>query len=366
MMTTKAVGLYVHIPFCVRKCNYCDFCSRPPTASDFDRYFERLEKELLLYRRSPKILIDSIFVGGGTPSLLPHGYFTRLFDLIKNTFDIDPMAEITTEINPGTLTREKAEEYKSVGINRVSVGLQTVHENELKKLGRIHSYSDFLTSYNLLREVGFANISVDLMYGIPGQTAESLAKTLATVTALNPDHISLYGLIVEPGTPFGDACDTLPLPTEDEECDMYYMAADYLARHGYTHYEISNYARDGYECRHNLKYWHNEEYIGIGAAAHSFFEGRRYGNSRDLFAITPDGDADDVSTPQEYVMMHLRLREGFSLTEYRERYGTDFLEGRKEVISRLATAGLLTVAQDRLSLTECGFYVSNGILAEIL
>ncbi|MBR5449436.1 MAG: radical SAM family heme chaperone HemW [Clostridia bacterium] len=366
MMTTKAVGLYVHIPFCVRKCNYCDFCSKAPTATDFDRYFERLETELSRYLRSPKIRVDSIFVGGGTPSILPRGYFTRLFEMIKNTFEIDGTAEITTEINPGTLTREKAEEYRTVGINRVSIGLQSVHENELKILGRIHGYDDFLASYNLLREVGFDNISVDLMYGIPAQTKDSFKKTLDTVTSLNPTHISLYGLIIEPGTPFGDACDSLLLPTEDEECDMYYMAAEYLARLGYTHYEISNYARPGFECRHNLKYWHAEEYIGIGAAAHSFFEGRRYGNSRALFDITPDADADDISTPAEYVMMRLRLREGFSLSEYKRLYGIDFLNGKSDTVSTLAAHGLLITDGDRICLTEAGFYVSNSIIAELL
>ena len=173
-------------------------------------------------------------------------------------------------------------------------------------------------------------------------------------------------MIVEPGTPFGDACDTLPLPTEDEECDMYYMAAEYLADLGYIHYEISNYAMTGYECRHNLKYWHTDEYIGIGAAAHSFFEGGRYGNSRTLFDITPDADADDISTPDEYVMKRLRLREGFSLTEYKDRYGIDFLDGRAGVISELARHGLLTINGDRISLTEAGFYVSNSILTRLL
>ena len=365
-MTTKAVGLYIHIPFCVRKCNYCDFCSKPPTETDFDRYFTRLEGEFSSYRHEPKIRVDSIFIGGGTPSLLPHGYFTRLFRLIEESFSICEDTEITTEINPGTLTMEKALEYKSVGINRISIGLQSIHENELKKLGRIHTYQDFLDSYRLLRDVGFENISCDLMYGIPEQTRDSLTETLVAVTSLAPEHISLYGLIVEEGTPFGNQRESLMLPGEDAECDMYYMALDYLSSRGYCHYEISNYAREGYECRHNLKYWRNEEYIGIGAAAHSFMDGKRYGNSRDLFTVTPDPDAYDLTGPDEYVMMHLRLKEGFLLDEYFALFGRSFTDGREDRLSLFERHGLLTLVDGRLALTDRGLYVSNSILADLL
>lgn len=362
----RPVGLYIHIPFCVRKCNYCDFCSKSPVSGDFDRYFERLEQEFSAYRRTPKISVDSIFIGGGTPSLLPPGYFTRLFDLIRITFDISSDAEITTEINPGTLTEQRALEYKAVGINRTSIGLQSIHENELKKLGRIHSFDDFLSSYNLLSRLGFDNISVDLMYGIPDQTIESLEKTISCVTSLHPRHISLYGLIIEDGTPFGKSWQSLALPTEDEECDMYYRACDLLRGVGYGHYEISNYAIPGYECRHNLKYWNTDEYIGIGAAAHSFFEGKRYGNTRDIFDPIRDPNADDESGADEYVMMRLRLSDGLSLSEYRKKFGVDFLVGRSEKLSLFFDHGLLTFDDEWVKFTERGFYVSNSILSEIL
>lgn len=362
----KPVGLYIHIPFCVKKCNYCDFCSKSPTDNDFDKYLLRLEKEISEYNRTPKIKVDTVFVGGGTPSILPVGYFTRLFALVRNTFDLDEKSEITAEINPGTLTLEKAREYKSVGVNRVSLGLQSIHENELKKLGRIHSFADFVASYNLLREVGFDSISVDLMYGIPDQTAKSLNETLFEVVALNPEHISLYGLIVEEGTPFGNAWKSLALPTEDEECDMYHLACDYLRRAGYKHYEISNYAKTGFECRHNLKYWNTDEYIGIGAAAHSFFEGRRYGNTRDLFDISLDPNANDESGADEYIMMRLRLADGLSPSAFYTKFGFDFLTGREALLEKFSRHGLLTADGDRISLTERGFYVSNSIIAELL
>ncbi len=360
------IGLYIHIPFCVRKCNYCDFCSKPPTGNDFDKYFSRLKSEFREYKRTPKIRVNTVFIGGGTPSLLPVGYFTRLFDLVRDSFDLCPDCEITTEINPGTLTRERAIEYKALGISRISIGLQSIHENELKRLGRIHSYDDFLASFSLLSELGFDNISVDLMYGIPEQTSESLTKTLSAVTSLNPSHISLYGLIIEDGTEFGREWKGLPLPTEDEECDMYYLACERLRDAGYSHYEISNYAKTGFECRHNLKYWNTDEYIGIGATAHSFFEGKRYGNTRDLFEIVRDPAANDESSYDEYVMMRLRLSEGISLSEFKRKFGFDFTDGRDKILSELENHGLLTLNGDRLALTEHGFYVSNSILTEIL
>ena len=363
---SRPVGLYIHIPFCVKKCNYCDFCSKAPVSSDFDRYFDRLSDELSVYRRTPKISVDTVFIGGGTPSLLPVGYFTRLFKTVHEVFDIKADAEITTEINPGTLTRQKALEYRSVGINRASLGLQSIHENELKSLGRIHSFDDFLSAYGILRDVGFDNISVDLMYGIPEQTQKSLEKTLDTVIGLAPEHISLYGLIIEEDTPFGRTWQSLQIPTEDEECDMYYLACDRLGRAGYSHYEISNYHRDGHACRHNLKYWNTDEYIGIGAAAHSFFEGKRFGNTRDLFDIIRDPNADDESGADEYVMMRLRLSAGLSLSEYRERFGTDFLSDRGEKLSILRSCGLVELDGERLYLTERGFYVSNSIITELI
>ena len=363
---TAPLGLYVHIPFCVRKCAYCDFCSQPPTGDITDRYFARLARELGGYKREPKIPVDTLFIGGGTPSVLPDGYTARLYKMLADTFDLSPLAEFTVEVNPGTLTLAMALEYKSIGVNRISLGLQSIHENELKKLGRIHTFEEAREAVSLIRSVGIDNVSLDLMYGIPEQTVASFDRTLDAVIDLAPSHISVYGLIIEEGTPFATD-ENLALPNEDTECDMYDLACEKLSRAGYRHYEISNYAKEGCECRHNLKYWHAEEYIGIGAAAHSFFNGVRFGNSRDLLEILRDGTyEDDGDRAYEYVMMHLRLIDGFSLSDFKSRFGYDFYDAYDELIGQYLEMGLMRLDGDRLSLTERGFYVSNTLLVSFL
>ncbi len=372
MMTTK--GLYIHIPFCKRKCAYCDFCS----SSDHDdkaisRYIDAVIAEAAEYRREQRIPIDTLYVGGGTPSLLSPSQLEKLLTGVFKYFDLQPNAECTIEINPGTLTKEKARGYKALGFNRASVGLQSIHENELKKLGRIHEFDDFLRSYELLRQAGFDNISVDLMYGIPEQTRESFSAMLDAVLDLSPEHLSVYGLIVEEGTPFFLERDRLPLPDEDAESDMYYLAHERLTSRSFAHYEISNYAREGYRSRHNLKYWRAEEYIGLGLSAYSYFEGRRYGSGRDMMAYLnggymceDDGEVGPEQAAYEYAMMRLRLSEGISLSEYKSRFGRCFTEGREAQLLEYSRLGLLVLSGDRLFLTPRGFYVSNHILVNIL
>ena len=371
-MTTK--GLYIHIPFCKRKCAYCDFCS----SADFDgelteRYIRAVLAEAAEYGRDEKIPIDTLYLGGGTPSLLSLSQLEMLLAGLDKYFDILPDAERTIEVNPGTMTESKARGYKALGFNRVSVGLQSVHENELKKLGRIHTFGDFLHSYAILRHAGFDNISIDLMYGIPEQTRDSFSSTLDTVLSLFPEHISVYGLIVEEGTPFFEQRDMLPLPDEDAECDMYYLAHGKLTSHGYSHYEISNYAQDGHKSRHNLKYWRAEEYIGLGLSAYSYFEGRRYGNGRDMssyldgcYMSEDDGAVDNEQAAYEYTMMHLRLSEGIFLSDYEHRFGQKFTDGREQKIEEYIRLGLMDISDGRLFLTHRGFYVSNHILVNIL
>ncbi len=367
-MTIKPRGLYIHIPFCVRKCGYCDFCSVPPADGMIDGYIDRLRSEISAYRREDRIAIDTVYVGGGTPSLLTPKDMGEILDSVRRAFDISALTELTVEVNPGTLTREKALAYRQLGVNRISMGLQSIHDNELKSLGRIHSYNDFLDSYRLLRDVGFDNINLDLMYGIPNQTAESFVKTLRTVTSLSPEHISVYGLIIEDGTRFCEMRDSLILPDEDTECEMYYNACDILRASGYSHYEISNYARPGYESRHNLKYWRADEYIGVGAAAYSYFEGMRYGNTRSIDRSEVEYSEALTATDAmyEYAMMRLRLSEGISLSDYRARFGVDFLSFRAGIVDEYVAHGLMKLDGDRLALTERGFYVSNSILVNIL
>ncbi len=373
-MSHKPLGIYVHIPFCVRKCNYCDFCSFPNISGEVRaRYIDRLCKEISSYKRETRLTADTVFFGGGTPSLLSTDELSAILSAIRDTFILSPDTELTLEVNPGTVSADKLLALKNAGVNRISFGLQSIHENELKKLGRIHSYSDFLTAYSDARAAGFDNISVDLMYGIPEQTEISFKETLLAVLALAPEHLSVYGLIIEEGTPFYDGRSELELPTEDAECDMYISACATLAEHGYLHYEISNYASgDGYVSRHNLKYWRDEEYLGFGAAAYSYFEGRRFGNSRSIdeyITSSAPAECDILSvddTAYEYAMLALRTSYGFSLYEYKERFGSDFMIGREALIKKYSDAGLLLTEDGRIRFTERGFYVSNSLLCELL
>ena len=373
-MTTKPIGLYVHIPFCVRKCNYCDFCSFPvDSIPEKAEYLAALCREIESYR-DREIHIDSIFFGGGTPSLLTPEEMEGVVLSIKKSFVLSSDIEFTVEANPKTLDEKKLLALVRLGVNRLSIGLQSIHENEQKILGRIHNYDDFAEMYTLARRCGIENVNVDLMYGIPEQTMDSFAKTLSSVAELSPEHISLYGLILEEGTPFYERQDGLSLPSEDAECDMYYYAGEFLHKKGYSHYEISNYAKAGRECRHNLKYWRDEEYIGVGPSAYSYFEGKRFGNTRDLREYI-DGNCakydseeiiDKVDEAYEFVMLGLRLAEGFSLDEYKRKFGIDFEAGREEILEKFAKEGYLTKEDGRLSLTERGFYVSNTIINELI
>ena len=373
-MTTN-IGLYIHIPFCIRKCKYCDFASFSNLNKDTrTRYIDRLCEEIESYRDAKKVGVDTVFFGGGTPSLLSPDELSRIINTVRSVFDISANAEITMEMNPGTITEDKVRAYAAAGINRVSVGCQSFNENELKMLGRIHNSKEIYEAVKAVKAAGITNVSLDLMYGIPEQTADSFEHTIRSALSLEVDHLSVYGLILEEGTPFFEARNSLPLPNEDEECDMYALASRILGEHGFSHYEISNYSKPGFECRHNLKYWRDEEYIGVGLAAYSYYGKKRYGNTASLdeyisddYAkyrygenITPDGEA------FEYVMMRLRLSEGFSLSDYRARFGRDFLDGRADTVARYNSLGYLDVSADRISLTERGFYISNTILSDLL
>ncbi len=372
MMTTKPVGLYLHTPFCVRKCNYCDFCSFPEesvSSSQRAEYIDTLVAEITGYKREPKIAVDTVFFGGGTPSLLAPSEIERIFAAIGEAFEITPDAEITIEANPKTLSRGKLELYRNLGINRLSIGLQSIHKNEQKSLGRVHNYTDFIDNFKLARASGFDNISVDLMYGIPEQTIASFTETLDAVIALSPEHVSAYGLIIEEGTPFFKMKESLPIPTEDAECDMYRLASEKLSAAGYSHYEISNYARAGRESRHNLHYWRLDEYIGVGVAAHSFFDGRRYSNPDSLSEYTADARiyAEDVDDREfEYAMLAFRLADGLSLSDFETKFSHAFTDDREELIARYVDLGYMRRDGDRLALTDSGMYVSNAILSELL
>lgn len=369
------LGLYIHIPFCKQKCNYCDFCSFPGIDKETRRrYLAALEEEIRSCAETAKgRTADSVFLGGGTPSLLTPRELCRLFTVLRESFDISPDAEITAEMNPGTVDRELIASFCEAGGNRVSLGLQSVHEAELRFLGRIHTYRDFLAAYRTVTDGGIDNVGVDLMYAFPTQTEASFRETLTEVIALAPAHISAYALIVEEGTPFGDRRASLVMPSEEEELLMYDAARSLLSAAGYRHYEVSNYAKPGFESRHNLRYWQDREYLGFGLAAHSYFEGVRSFNTSRMAEYLADRRAfagahalREEEVAFEYAMLALRTADGIDLAAYESRFGRSFLSGKEPLVSRLEAAGYLTLSDGRLAFTERGFYVGNSLSAELL
>ena len=373
-MKTDALSLYVHIPFCVKKCNYCDFCSfSEVNVKDRRVYIDGLLRELSEYKKQPKLSLATVFFGGGTPSLLTASEFEEITEKIREVFDLKAECEFTVESNPKTLTREKLVTYKRCGVNRLSIGLQSIHENELKILGRIHSFNDFLESFSIAREVGIENINVDIMYSIPAQTPNSFRETLGAVMALSPEHISAYSLILEEGTPLFLKKDSLSFPTVEEECLMYDTLCELMAGSDYLHYEISNYAKSGFECRHNLVYWRAKEYIGVGLAAHSYLCGVRFSNTEILSEYLTENykeyrteeKIDKDARGEEHVMLALRTSEGIDILRYRELFDKDFLDGKEKILKQLTDSGLAVLTDTRFALTEKGFYVSNEIICNL-
>lgn len=363
----KSLRIYIHIPFCVRKCHYCDFLSAAWGTKIQDAYVEVLlreiteKKDLLLERK-----ISSVFIGGGTPSILEAKQILRILEQIKKYTDFEQEAEITIECNPGTVTKEKLQFYKEAGINRISFGLQSAQNEELKLLGRVHSWEDFLESYDLARTCGFSNMNIDLMSGLPGQTLERWEDTLKKVLLLEPEHISAYSLILEEGTPFfekyGNHLELLP--EEEEERKMYDRTQELLEQAGLERYEISNYARKGYACRHNLAYWEREEYLGLGLGAASLIENIRYSNQSDMnqyllgnYSGTKE-PLTDQAVMEEHFFLGLRKIQGVSIAPYEGVYD--------QVIEGLCHQGLLERTEDVIRLTKQGIDVSNYVMAEFL
>ena len=368
----KELEIYIHIPFCVQKCAYCDFLSAPADEAVRERYIDALKEEIRQQKSfGSEYKVISIFIGGGTPSILEGAQIAEILKEIRNYFAVEADAEITIECNPGTLSEDKLSCYKKSGINRLSLGLQSADNQELKLLGRIHTYEEFLESFSLARKVGFGNLNVDLMSALPGQTKESWQETLRQVIALNPEHISAYSLIIEEGTPFYERYkpggrEEYLLPDEDMERQMYYDTRDILGAAGYERYEISNYAKPGFECRHNLGYWERREYLGLGLGASSLIKGIRYQNHKKLSAyLRGDYTHEEVQKltrkeeQEETMFLGLRKAEGILLTE-------ELLEVYKETLQRLQQKGLLLWEGGRVRLTDLGIDVSNYALAEFL
>ena len=379
----KTRGLYIHIPFCAKKCGYCDFTSLVGNGTQIDDYLSYLDKEFSLYKAGNLIDdIETIFIGGGTPSILSAGQLERLFSIIGENVDLSKLREYTMESNPGSLTRDKLELMKAGGLNRLSIGLQASQDHLLKFLERIHTYEEFLESYRLARLVGFDNINIDLMFAFQGQTLEDWRETLERVVSLEPDHISAYSLIIEEGTKFFNMYEDGSLTDydEDEYVQMYRYTIDYLADKGYGQYEISNFAKQDKECRHNLIYWDDREYYGLGLGSSGYLGGKRYTNYKNMFNYYKKLDAGErpiafeetISNREklnEYLILGLRKIEGISRTKYLDRLkkiDEDKYKENIEIINSYIESGHIILEGDHIRLSQTGLEISDTISLDLL
>lgn len=371
--------LYLHIPFCVKKCAYCDFLSFPSGQEIQRQYAKRLMEDIdCMGKEYGDIPVDTIFIGGGTPSVPESRLIVDLMEHVNRAFQISDGAEISMEANPGTVTREKLKEYRRAGINRISFGLQSANDRELKLLGRIHTWAEFLESFALARECGFTNLNIDLMSALPGQTCESWKDTLKRVTDLEPEHISAYSLIIEEGTPFGEKYGSEEgrklLPDEDSEREMYHETKRFLRECGYERYEISNYAKPGWECRHNIGYWTGVPYLGLGLGASSYMNGSRFAVSSDMqqYLEEKPGTFTDVEKltkkdmEEEFFYVGLRMTAGVSLSEFERRFGMSAEEVYPGLMETFVEEKAAEFRGDRFVLTDYGLDVSNYIMAQFL
>jgi oxygen-independent coproporphyrinogen-3 oxidase len=374
----EKLSIYIHVPFCVRKCEYCDFYSLCDLSLRED-YVEALIAQIKDFRPAAKNkLVDTIYFGGGTPSLLSGEEILRILKTVRSVFRVSDDAEITMEANPGTLDPEKLSAYHTAGVNRLSIGLQSADPRELKRLGRIHTREEFENSFLLARLEGFQNINVDIMYAIPNQTEQTLSATLDYVISLDPDHISFYGLKIEPETPFGrDENIEASLPVEDTQADMYLNSAQKLEEAGFLQYEISNFSKPGFECRHNVKNWKCQDYIGFGPAAHSLFEGTRFSYKKEIRSFIADplqrGNLIDVFEEQteediakQFVMLGFRLRLGIDVEEYAERFKDDFEARYLEKMTPFIEKQYILPTKTGYRLSRQGLLISNYILSELI
>lgn len=377
----KSIGLYIHVPFCKSKCYYCDFNSFSNKNGLVAAYFEALKKEIVIYgERAKGYEVKTVFIGGGTPSSVDCRYIEDVVGLCRQHFKIEEDAEISIESNPGTLSEDKLRAYKYIGINRLSIGLQAWQNRLLKNIGRVHSIEEFVHNYKLAREIGFNNINIDIIFSLPHQTMEDWAETVDNVAGLGPEHISCYSLKIEENTVFGEKYEHGEIDEIDDQADreMYYLAKRRLAGHGYGMYEISNFAMEGYECKHNIIYWKAKEYLGLGAGAHSYFNKKRYNN---LYSIEDyiknyivyegkyiEGEAiiDEVESMSEYIILGMRLTSGISQSEFKERYGIDIMERFGGRFEKLIDKGLVEHKDGRILLTQTGLDYANQVFMEFI
>ena len=365
---TNSLGLYIHIPFCENKCNYCSFYSFKPSVEQKEKYLQALCTEIKKWGVRNARPINSIYIGGGTPSLLGECELSSIFSCLRENFEISKDCEITCEVNPNS-ANDFLEHASRLGVNRVSIGIQSANDDELKTLGRLHSFEEAKATVNKAKSLGISNISVDIMLGLPDSSLKSLENSVKSILNLKPNHVSAYILKIEEGTPFGKLGDSLNLPSDDEVSEQYLFLCDLLKKNGYNHYEISNFALDGFESRHNNKYWLCEEYIGIGPSAHSFYEGNRfyYSNSLEEFLLGNEPVFDDVGGgEEEFVMLRLRLARGLIFKEFENTFGKTLSQDFFKTAKLLQKNGLVDLNDSKISLTDKGMLVSNSIISKLI
>ena len=374
----KSVGIYVHFPFCASKCKYCNFNSTADLNDMQLDYFHALLREIKMYGNTKKS-VDTIFIGGGTPSIMFDGCITTLLSEIRKNFCIEPDAEITIEANPNSVTVAKAQEWSMAGVNRVSIGLQTSNPNVLKLIGRVHTTKDYINAVEMVRNAGISNINTDILVGLPRQKMSHLKHTLKLITKLQCSHISVYSLILEEDTPLYQMVthNEVKLPSEEKAVTMYNFAYRYLKDNGYTRYEVSNFAKKTYECKHNLHTWQLGEYLGFGAGAHGYLDGTRYNNYSNIHKYIEEINSnkkpielsEKISRQEsfeEYVMLGLRTKYGIDTDDIKLRFKIDLLKDKKETINSLLSNGLINLVYNRIIATDSGFQVLNRIILDLV
>jgi oxygen-independent coproporphyrinogen-3 oxidase len=376
----KKLGLYVHIPFCERKCNYCDFYSLVKTNEIEDRYVHALLYEIKSYKdRCSDYEVDTVFIGGGTPSYLKSENIKLIMQEINNTFLLSNDCEITIEANPNSIDKDKALQYKSCGINRISLGIQSLDDNILKFMGRLHDSDEAINAIRAIKEAGINNINVDIMFGIPSQTIDNIINSLSRVIKEDIEHISFYSLKLEEGTPMYSMEKKGLIKTldDDDEREMYYAGRGFMEDNGYTQYEISNFSKASYECKHNIKYWTGGEYIGFGPFAHSCFEDKRYNNISDINIYCNNINnsqkyrqlneiLNKESKMFEYIMLGLRMNKGISIDDFDNKFEINFLEIYKNQVKKLLENNLITLDKSTVKLSKRGMDISNYVFEEFM
>lgn len=380
----KEIGIYIHIPFCKKKCNYCDFISFQNKNEYIEQYINCLKKEIeesIKIENIEEIIVRTIYIGGGTPSYISSNYIVDLIKEIKEKYKITADAEITIEVNPGTVTREKLEDYYNIGINRLSIGLQSDNDEILKKIKRIHTYSEFLETYELARDIGFKNINIDLMLALPNQTIEILENTVNNIIKLKPEHISVYSLIIEEGTKLEEQVKNkeIKLPDENTERIMYNLVNEILKQNNYIQYEISNYSKPNFNSKHNLDCWNQKEYIGFGVASHSYINMERFSNTENLEEYIKNIKnkqiqknyiineiQDKTNQMKEYMMLGLRKIQGISISEFKQKFNENPIYLYRIELDKLVKKELIEIDFDNIKLTKKGLDFANLVWEEFI